>query len=157
MHNKNEKLHLAAERSENSNGSQALIYKLDLRAKAVLGLFAFSYMAMAFFLTRMMAHSTWLVWASLVSFLVTSWTTWIEFPPRNLKELRATRPLTGVRFLAGLSAAFYLTLFSRVTWYLTGSAPYLIESEMAFHLLFVGLFLHFPFSIWASGVVVKRR
>ena len=130
---------------------------LGLREKIVIGAFTLSYMTLAFFLSRMMDHSTWLIWASLVSFLVTTWTVWVEFAPKNMEQLRATRPLVGVRFLGGLSAAFYLFLFCRVAWYLTGSAPYLIDSEMVYHLLLVGMLLHFPFSIWASGMVAKRK
>lgn len=132
-------------------------HKLGIKAKAVIGTLASSYMTGAIFLTRMMQHSAWLIWASLISFLVTTWTVWVEFRPKTMPDLRSTRPFVGERFLGGLFAALNLFIIARVIWHYQGSAPYHIEFQQWFYVLFVALLLLFPISIWASGMLVKKR
>ena len=130
--------------------------KLSLGAKAVIGALASSYTTFAIFITKMMSHSGWIIWASLVSFLVTMWTLWVEFRPKTRLDLISTRPFIGERFIGGLFTAMNVFILCRVIWYFQGSAPYELDSKVWFYTLLAGMLALFPISIWASGILVRK-
>lgn len=130
--------------------------KLSITAKAVIGALASTYATFAIFITCMMSHSAWIIWASVISFLVTIWTLWVEFRPKTRLDLISTRPFIGGRFIGGMFTALNIFVLCRVIWYYQGSAPYDLDSQTLFYILFGGMVALFPISAWASGMLVRR-
>ncbi len=97
------------------------------------------------------SHSYWLLWFSVASFIGVSWTVWIEFAPRTMKERLECKAFSGIRFKGGIGAAFNLIVLFFVVWYFKGSLPFAPEDNIKVIGLLVLMMMFYPLTVWASG------
>ena len=109
------------------------------------------YLGLAWLTTRQMQSGAWLVWASVASFALVSHLVWGEYRPQSMKEVMASRPFAGFRFLSGVSGAFNFFLFGHLVWFWGDANPLIMGQERTFYILLAGLCAMYPLTIWASS------
>jgi hypothetical protein len=113
--------------------------------------FGLIYLVLAWLTTMQMQSGTWLIWASVVSFTLVSHLVWGEFRPGNAEQVRDSQPISGFRFLSGLSGGFNFFLFGHLIWFWGDANPIIWGQESTFYFLFAGMCLMYPLTIWGAS------
>ena len=124
---------------------------LSVRATLILGMLISGFTLVASLLGFYFSHSLWLLWFSVASFIGVSWTVWIEYAPRTMKEKLECKAFSGIRFKGAIGAGFNLILLFIGVWYFKGSLPFAPEDHLTVVGLLIAMALFYPLTVWASG------